>query len=527
MKTPHIPSSAPDGPTLRHSRILRLGADATGSAEADLLTALTAARTVISVDAAQPGTVATARLLLATLARTPGRLTLVTTTIPEETVAELLAIVWRIDPEHHIDNSAGVREHELPADTTLQVHLGTIAPRSLTGTEGWDQDESSSGGRLVRVVADGYGAQLARSGQINLTQHRAPNALGCMLAAAFAAGEAFAAAARVLPSRRHPLPHIAFCPVTLGSDLAAAPDLPDGLSIDAALLGLGAVGTAMAVILATLPLHGHLLLADRQTYAEENLGTYSLGDPTDVAAARPKVDLAADALRHRYTIARHHGELADLPARVDAGELPWPAHVLTGLDSIPARYAAQRLWADHHIDAATGDTTVGLHDAVPLGPCLQCFFPTARDGPSAEQRLAEELGIDPALLGRDEAWTEKELSQLPAAAAERLHPLVGTPKCGTTHALGLTDLATDDYRPSVPFVSQQAACLAVGRLLARLLGLSPTTNFFQYDTMIGPALFDEEPRDPIPACYCQARASIIHATRTQRAGSRGPGIEPL
>lgn len=516
MNTHNAPAPCPEGPALRHSRILRLGADATGSAEADLLTTLAAARTVISVDAALPGTVATARLLLATLARTPGRLTLVTTTIPPATVAELLAIVRCIDPEHQVDTAAEVREHELSADTTLHLHLGTIAPRSITGAEDRDQVESSNGVPSARVVADGYGAQLARSSRVGLTQHRTPNALGHMLAAAFAAGEAFAAAARVLPSRLHPLPHIAFCPVTLGSDLAAAPDLPDGLTIDAALLGLGAVGTAIAAILAGLPLHGHLLLADRQTYAEENLGTYSLGDPTDVAAVRPKVDLAASALRHRYVVALHHGELSDLPARVDAGELPWPSHVLTGLDSVPARYAAQRLWADHHIDAATGDTTVGLHDAVPLGPCLHCFFPTARDGPTAEQRLAEELGIDPALLGRDDTWTEQELSQLPPAAAERLRPLVGTPKCGTAHTLGLTDLAAGEYRPSVPFVSQQAACLAVGRLLARLLGLSPTTNFFQYDTMLGPAIFDDEPRDPIATCYCQTRASVVHATRAQR-----------
>jgi hypothetical protein len=261
-------------PALRHSRLLRLGADATGSAEADLLTTLTNARTVLSIDTVLPGTVATARLLLATVARTPGRLTLVTATIPPETVAELLTIVRRIDPMRRVETVADVGEYELSADTTLWLHLGTNAPRSITGTEDCDPDESSSEVSVVRVIADGYGAQLARSGAVSLTQHRAPNALGHMLAAAFAAGEAFATAARVLPSRRNPLPHIAFCPVTLSSDLAAAPDLPNGLSIDAALLGLGAVGTAMAAILATLPLHGQLLLVDRQTYAEENLGTY-------------------------------------------------------------------------------------------------------------------------------------------------------------------------------------------------------------------------------------------------------------
>lgn len=449
-----LPSPGPEKPTLRHSRILRLGAGATGSAEADLLTTLAVARTVISLDAGLPGTVATARLLLATLARTPGRLTLVTTTIPASTVVELLAIVRRIDPGHQIDTAADLREDQPPADMTLRLHLGLVAPPSTTDIDDCDQVTSSTGVPSVRIIADGYGAQVARLGRVTLSQHRAPNALGQMLAAAFAAGEAFAAAARVLPSRRQPVPHVAFCPVTLGHDLVAAPDLPEGLTIDAALLGLGAVGTAIAVILAELPLRGHLLLADRQDYAEENLGSYSLGDPTDVAAARRKVDLAAAALRDRYTVTLHHGDLSELPARVDAGELPWPEQVLTGLDTVPARHAAQRLWADHHIDAGTGDTAVGLHDSVPLGPCLLCFFPEARDGQSAEQRLAEELRIDPAILGRDEAWTEQELLQLPAAVAARLHPLVGTPKCGTALALGLTDLATDDYRPSVSFVSQ-------------------------------------------------------------------------
>ena len=386
-----------------------------------------------------------------------------------------------------------------------------------------DQACARSSRSCVRVVPDGYGAHLVRDGMIE--QKRPPYAAGYMLAAAFGAGEAFTVAADIAfdPATRRPV--MSFCPVTLSDDVTAAPDLLAATEIDAALLGLGAVGTAAVVILAGMGIGGSLLVADRQQFADENIGTYSLGTAADAAAKTHKVDLAADVLRPHFNIYEHRGDIADLPARIDANELPWPRMALSAVNSIDARHDVQRLWADHHIDVGTGSTTVGLHHSRTQDACLQCFFPIRTDGPTPEQRLADQLGIDVRALGRDEPWTPEEIAALPASADPRLAALIGKPKCATANLLGLTALrGADDYRPSVPFVSQQAACLLVGRLIAELLSAQsgnvaapPPTNFAQYDTLVGPTWADLEGRDPSPGCYCQQRSPIIARVRDYRS----------
>lgn len=511
------PTSA-DG--LRASRVVRLGASVTGRSEQDLHAALTDSVTIISVETGLPGAAETATILLSSLARMPGQLCLVNDGAIDgrDLLTVLAAIYASLRPEQTLTVAPSVTEavHVTAPSAGAHVHVGL--------EQCLDQACADSLRSCVRIVPDGYGAHLVRDGLID--QKRPPYATGHMLAAAFGAGEAFTVAADIAvdPTTRQPV--MSFCPVTLSDDVTAAPDLPVGTEIDSALLGLGAVGTAAAVILSGMGLRGSLLVADRQQFAEENIGTYSLGTAADAAAKTHKVDLTAELLRPHFDVREHRGDIAELPARVDANELPWPHMVLSAVDSIDARHDVQRLWADHHIDGGTGSTTVGLHHARAEGPCLLCFFPTHTGGPTPEQRLADQLGIDVGALGRDELWTDEEIAALPASADPRMATLIGKPKCATANLLGLTSLpGADDYRPSVPFVSQQAACLLVGRLIAELLSPSPgqavdappRTNFAQYETLLGPAWADLEGRDPSSVCYCQQRSPIIARVRDYRS----------
>jgi molybdopterin/thiamine biosynthesis adenylyltransferase len=515
--TDRRPTSA-DG--LRASRVVRLGAFVTGRSEQDLHTALRDSGTIISVETSLEGAAETATILLSSLARMPGQVCLVNDdAIDGRDVLPVLGDIYSsLRAEQTLTVAPSVTEAVgiTGPGVTTHVHVGLEQCR--------DQACASSSRSCVRVVPDGYGAHLVRDGMIE--QKRPPYATGHMLAAAFGAGEAFTIAADITVEPTTQQPVMSFCPVTLSDDLTAAPDLPAGTEIDAALLGLGAVGTAAVVILAGMGIGGSLLVADRQQFAEENVGTYSLGTAADAAAETHKVDLAADALRPHFDIYEHRGDIADLPARVDANELPWPHMVLSAVDSIDARHDVQRLWADQHIDVGTGSTTVGLHHARAQGACLQCFFPIRTDGPTPEQRLADQLGIDARALGRDEPWTDEEIAALPASADPRLATLIGKPKCATANLLGITSLpGADDYRPSVPFVSQQAACLLVGRLIAELLSPSPgqavdappQTNFAQFDTLVGPTWADLEGRDPSYGCYCQQRRPIIARVRDYRS----------
>ena len=87
-----------------------------------------------------------------------------------------------------------------------------------------------------------------------------------------------------------------------------------------------------------------------------------------------------EALR-RFDVISFRGPVEQLPAAVDSGAVPWFRTVLTALDSADARREAQRLWPDRLIDAATGDTMLGIHDHKHgVGPCLICFFPPERSG---------------------------------------------------------------------------------------------------------------------------------------------------
>ena len=111
---------------------------------------------------------------------------------------------------------------------------------------------------------------------------------------------------------------------------------------------------------------------------------------------------------------------------------------------------------------------------------------------------------------------DEHLAQLAPEQRERLRPHVGKPVCGLARALGLTALEAGDYRPSVPFISLQAACLAVGRLLARDRVEQP--NLVQYDGLFGPQAATLERMAPTPRCYCQSYAATIARVRAHRRG---------
>jgi hypothetical protein len=194
------------------------------------------------------------------------------------------------------------------------------------------------------------------------------------------------------------------------------------------------------------------------------------------------------------------------------------------MDNVEARYDVQRLWPRVLIDGGTGDTMLGFYDATwrsgRSGPCLMCFLP--RNGSSsALDHLAEITGLSVERLARgDDRLTEDDLIGLSDKERDKLLPYLGTNVCGLAQALGLTELESDGYQPAVPFVSLQAACLSVGRLISILLGLHDQRNLIQYDTLIGPIMATTEQLNPSPNCYCQERSGIVQAVRTARYGSQ-------
>jgi hypothetical protein len=475
-----------------HSRGIRLAAAASGEDESRLEARLSAATVAVSVDTSVLGAFEVLALLLETLRRGPGHLRLDPTGLTPGQVGDLLRVV------HSVSVGVGLELGAAPADAT-RVRIARQAPVGV-----------------ICILADGHGVRLVTDGR-RLDQHRPPSGLGVVCTAAFGAAEVFKYTAGIATGRCVLHRELAFCPVTLGRDLAVAPMLPDAATVSLGLAGSGAVGTAHARILGGLELGGsRALVIDPEVYAPENVGTYSLGTLADSAARRPKVELAAHALPG-WRVSTVHGRAADAVTAIDSNQIFCPSVVLSGLDSIAARHEAQGIWPDRMIDAATGDTAVGLHEATPEGPCLRCLLPPRVSDRSPVQALADELGLPIELVARgDVALRAEHLGGVSAEQRERLASQIGKPICGLASALGLIGDAADDYRPSVPFVSQQAACLGVGRLLANMMGICGLPNVLQYDTMIGPQSMTRMDRRAQPGCYCQTRSSTIKLVRSTR-----------
>lgn len=481
--------------SIEHSRALLLGSQASNLDQPTLQQRQEAALTTVRLDPGLPGAELTARVLLTTLRRLPGQLALDCTGLDPVLVDELAAAVATIDEARPLVLLDGPS-----SEASAQLDIG------LVGEPGF-----------IRAVPDGYGAQLANDPAVELNIREPANALGSVFAAALAAAEAFKHIVVDKEDRRSVHRHVSFCPVTLAADGSAASSraFPP---LDVALVGNGAIGTAIALILAEMRLGGRVVLCDPETYSPENRGTYSLGGAREGREQPPKVDVVGDVLEAAgYEVVRVHAKSTELIELIDRGELAAPRIVLTGLDTVEARRETQTLWPDHVLDGATGDTSVGFTHAVPSGACLRCFFAQPLGGPDPVQQLAIETGLPASLLKRgDQALTEENLANLSAEQRERLCPFVGRPVCGLADALGLSDADSDGYLPSVPFVSQMAACLVVGRLLALAFVTNTGTNFFQFDAFHGPVFAEGELRNPDAHCFCQTRASVVERARRKR-----------
>jgi hypothetical protein len=477
---------------LRHSRASRLGATVSQATEVTLAARLEGARIQLSVDTSIAGAADLARVLVSTLRRQPGEI-FFDLDGGESLSVELQSLAAAIDPRRSLAIGR-------TADPTVTVHIGV--------------DERAS----LHVIPDGHGVRLAREGL--LEQSRPPTGLGVVFAAALVAGEIFKVSAQVYPHLRIDYERLDFCPVALSDDLEQVPlRIPDG-KLDLTLVGLGAVGSATSLILSLFDVCGRLVLIDDEDFAEENLGTYSLGTAVDAASGTPKVDLAAGKL-NSFECHPFRGRVEQAIREIDEGRLPWTPVVLSGLDSVAARHATQRLWPDLLIDSATGDTAAGIRVCPDDEACLMCLVQESQRETSAMTELIELTGLsrEDLTIG-SRLITEEDVERARPEVRARMRRAVGAPVCGLGRATGLAEGGEDDFRPSIPFVSQQSACLGVGRLIARLHGLEGTAeldaNVVQYDTLIGPSQVSAVTLRPRQDCYSVVRRPIIEQVREQR-----------
>jgi molybdopterin/thiamine biosynthesis adenylyltransferase len=485
-----------------YSRGLRLAGAVTGADDIGLRQRLEATRVHVTADLDIPGVAAALPVLMANLRRLPLQLSLhvgdATTSSDHDLVTAVQTVVIGIDTDRPLLLD---RDH----GDALHVHLGTRP----TATAAFS------------AVPDGHGVRLRRAGHPYPPLRAPGTGLGAVLTAAVLTAEVFKQVTGLRTGSMRIHDALDFCPVTLTEHPGTVSDTPEVLP-PLALVGAGAIGTAVALILRELPTTGSLTVVDPQIYESPNVTTYSLGTLADADAAMPKVDLIARELAD-FDVTPVQGTAQDLLEHIDSGAAPWPQIVLGAVDNIPARHELQRIYADLTLDGGTGGqagTTLALREGLPTGPCIRCYYPLPNPttGPSAESRLHRTTGLPMERIARGQSpLTEDDLLDLPEAGRRALAPHLGKPVCGLASLLGLIPDNDDDYRPSAVFVAQQAAALIIGALIARHTAtIIGDMRDIEYDTLYGPNDDLTSPREPRTDCACQTDTTLINDIRTTR-----------
>ncbi|MBV9723082.1 MAG: ThiF family adenylyltransferase [Mycobacterium sp.] len=387
-----------------------------------------------------------------------------------------------------------------PPEDALRLHVGM-------GTTEAD----------ISAIPHGHGTRIRRNG------HRFPgppmqaSGLGRVLTAAMLTAEAFKTIIGVHPSRHRLVHSLDFNPVTLQAD---GPMLAFDIIRDVALIGVGAIGSAIGLILRESGIEGALTAVDPEQLEPPNVTTYSLGSQQDAATGIPKTELLSQQLPH-IDVLRVEGTAQDFIAKIDAGDAPMPTMVLSAVDSIQARHESAKIYADITLDGSTGGlagTTIGLAEAVPEGPCLRCYYPSVPQHlrPSPEEQLSAMTGLDITVLADgNRTLSNDDLRGLSPTGHQLLGRHVGKPICGLARSLGL--LASEDsYRPSAIFASQQAAALVVGAFILRNNSNSMALRDVEYDTLFGPLVGMTAQRHPITGCTCRQDGTMIQRVRRSR-----------
>jgi hypothetical protein len=221
------------------------------------------------------------------------------------------------------------------------------------------------------------------------------------------------------------------------------------------------------------------------------------------------------------------GTVQDFLEAIDSATTPWPKIVLGAVDNIPARHDLQRIYADLTLDGSTGGqagTTLALREGLPTGPCIRCYYPNPapQNQISAEQRLHQLTGLPMERIARgQDSLAQTDLDDLSLDSRQLLAPYLGKPVCGLANLIGLVGNTDDTYRPSAAFVSQQAAALVVGALIARQTGITTGgMRDIEYDARYGPNVDLTCHRKPRSNCACQTDPDLIEQIRQTRHSLR-------
>lgn len=387
--------------------------------------------------------------------------------------------------------------------------------------------------RWTSILANGWVARCTSGGKPLPVGCEQDNPLSSMLAASFGVTEVFKRVYGVPPERAPLMEDAAFSLFELSTSFdSLGPQIPASISLpNTLLLGAGAIGNGLALLLSQLPLTGNFLMMDKQDFGVENYGTCTLLDlPTWLD--QPKAELLGKWLDERSGLKASglKSTIEDFLAK-NLLEGEYFDLVINGLDDIDARKAVQMLWPRLTVDGAinsAGAAVVTHSMAQRRFACLRCAFDSPKKDHIAAQ--SEVTGLSRASLHGDQ---NRQISEEDIASASeeartwlREQQRLGRTICSTMQAVqaaGLGLKLKDNFRPSVPFVATASAALVVAQVLRNLLW--PDEKFvhiFQLASLfVGPETQIRVKRLASTECECIRHAGVIDHLLAIRPPAQG------
>lgn len=377
------------------------------------------------------------------------------------------------------------------------------------------------------ILANGWVARCTSGNRPLPSKVDQANPVSCLMAASFGVTEVFKRVYSVPEHVAPPMDNAAFSLFELASEFKDyGPQLPSSIKLpEALILGAGAIGNGVILLLSQLPLTGKVMLMDKQTFAPENFGTCALFDSA-AWLGKPKAEMLASWLQSRSALEVNSQMTTIEGALASTAFTNEVDLVINGLDDVGARRAVQKLWPTLLVDGAinSAGAAVVTHDANHRRfACLRCTFPEPNEDHTELQAKATGLNMRSLEGNQNRLINDEDIAMANESAREGLREqqrsgqtICSTVSSGVAHTLGLK--LAEGFRPSVPFVATASATLVVAQVLRSLLWKEQRfVHELQFSSLfVGASTAVTIGRLASPNCECTRNATVIDAIIARR-----------
>lgn len=306
---------------------------------------------------------------------------------------------------------------------------------------------------------------------------------------------------------------------SLGPALPLIIKIPDTL-----IVGGGAIGNGLALLLSQLPVEGNVLFVDKQNYGDENFGTSILINSDWVGKSKAEMLKIWLGENSRLTLDAKKAFIEDIKSDLHTEKFCIDL-ILNGLDDVNARHATQDIWPRIIIDGGINEIGAAVVqyrlDQSDLA-CLKCWFELPQTDERIQQSKQTGLSID-ALSDMQNYLTDEDIAKANAdmrpwlkeqqQAGKKICSIIS--EAALSNQLGVN--VEEGFRPSVPFVATAAASLVIAEAVKAIIfpDLAVTPKVQINNLFLGTASMKLKMK-PRQSCKCVIHGELIRELRVKR-----------